>query len=246
MIDMLQNAKDLIAKGKALNDPELIQMGMDLLEQYDIQKVTGDIKQTVDVGEFKNSDSYETVEDPQYVCQNCGHTMPVDKEGRKRCPECKKHKLVVDKPVVSDKPKPPAYNELLTALENQQLQPQPGNSIDMDQFHMQVRGNTSDSRYHYDENGNIDGVIRRREEVDPNLITNVWQDEGEFADIDKDDPVNEHLKKVTKVSARTRRPPNYIEVQCDSCNRVEKVHPIHAGGRGRHICTKCVGRRSQR
>jgi len=36
VVDLIKNAKDLIKKGKELNDPELIQMGMDLLSQYQI------------------------------------------------------------------------------------------------------------------------------------------------------------------------------------------------------------------
>lgn len=75
MIDMIKNAKDLIAKGKTLNDPELVQMGMDLLQEYDKKVIP-----------TPNS---------QYVCSNCGHTMPVDKEGRKKCPKCKKNKLQI-------------------------------------------------------------------------------------------------------------------------------------------------------
>jgi len=75
---MIQKAKNLIAKGRQLNDDELIQMGIDLLEQYDDKKPINN--------------------DPIYKCQSCGHEMPVDKEGRKRCPKCKKHKLEIKNP----------------------------------------------------------------------------------------------------------------------------------------------------
>ena len=100
MIDMLKNAKDLIAKGKALGDPELIQIGMDLLEQYspkDDPSVPGGYTEVIpEIPDV--TVEVEVAKEPQYVCQNCGHTMPVDKEGRKRCPECKKHKLVLERP----------------------------------------------------------------------------------------------------------------------------------------------------
>lgn len=235
MIDMLQNAKDLIAKGKDLGDPELIQMGMELLEQYSPIDPTPYIVPAEDIPEPISAT-------PFYVCSNCDHNMPVDKEGRKRCPECKKHKLQMVTPtakVVDDEPQRPTYDELLEALENQAMSPQPNN--DMDQFHMQVRAQ-GDKRIHYDENGKADGVIRKREQVDPTMITNVWQDEGE----DRDDAGNALLKKFTKVSPRTRQPAKMLDVECDNCHKVEKMHPIHAGGRGRHLCEKCIRRRSQR
>lgn len=230
MIDMLKNAKDLIAKGKALGDPELIQMGMDLLDQY------------------TPNDPYDPPEsipelepepqEPQYVCENCGHTMPVDKEGRKRCPECKKHKLVLEQPIIAEKPKRPSADELLAAFAEQQVQREPSG---MEQFHRQVRQQDT-SRIHYDENGNPDGVIRRREQVDPSMIHNIWEDDGE----EEQDKANEILKKFTKVSPRTRPPAKMVEVSCEQCHKTEKLHPIHAGGRGRHICEKCIRRMSGR
>jgi Zn finger protein HypA/HybF involved in hydrogenase expression len=235
MIDMLKNAKDLIAKGKALGDPELVQMGMDLLEQYSptVEHIPEIPDVTVEI---------EVTEEPQYVCQNCGHTMPVDKEGRKRCPECKKHKLVLEQPALPEVQRKPSPEELLTAFEEQQVQQRaPSTRADLEQFNMQIR-NRAHTRVHYDENGKPDGVIRRREQVDPSMMCNVWKDDGEEAQ----DPANELLKKFTKVSPRTRTPAKYIEVECENCHKTESVHPIHAGGRGRHLCTKCIQRRSQR
>lgn len=76
MLDMLQNAKNLIAKGKSLGDPELIQMGMDLLEQYN------------PISEIEVPQP-----EPKYHCENCGYEMSIDKVGRKKCPQCKKNKL---------------------------------------------------------------------------------------------------------------------------------------------------------
>ena len=243
MIDMLQNAKDLIAKGKDLGDPELIQMGMELLEQY--SPTYADKEEVWEMPDDNMGDGHvppPIVADPFYVCSNCDHNMPVDKEGRKRCPECKKHKLQMVTPttkVIDDEPQRPTYDELLEALENQAMSPQPNN--DMDQFHMQVRSK-GDKRIHYDENGKADGIIRKRESVDPEGIHNIWQDEGE----DRDDAGNALLKKFTKVSPRTRQPAKMLDVECDNCHKVEKMHPIHAGGRGRHLCEKCIRRRSQR
>ena len=70
----------------------------------------------------------------------------------------------------------------------------------------------------------------------------MWNDDGE----EGQDPSNEMLKKFTKVSPRTRAPVKMVEVECENCHRIEKLHPIHAGGRGRHICEKCIRRRSGR
>jgi DNA-directed RNA polymerase subunit RPC12/RpoP len=229
---MLKNAKDLIAKGKALGDPELIQMGMDLLEQY---TPNDPYDPPEPIPELKPEQ-----QEPQYVCENCGHTMPVDKEGRKRCPECKKHKLVLERPTPPKIQKRPSPEALLATFEAQQAAPKP-QERDLEQFHMQVRDRGS-SRIHYDDEGNPDGVIRRTEQIDTEGIHNIWQDDGE----EEKDAANELLKKFTKISPRTRTPVNYVEVACESCNRVEKLHPIHAGGRGRHLCVKCIKRRSGR
>jgi predicted Zn-ribbon and HTH transcriptional regulator len=244
MIDMVEKAKYLIAKGKILNDPELIQMGVDLLEPY---LPANPYDPPESIPELENnlpSISGEAPEPkgPEYVCGNCGYTIPVDKPDRKRCPECKKHqlKLVSYEQILPSKPKRPDPEFLLSALEDQQAGRVPSEN-DMDQFRRQVRA-TGQDRVHYDENGNPDGVIRRREQVDPNTIHNVWKDDGEEAQ----DQANELLKKFTKVSPRTRTPVNYVEVECEICHKIEKLHPIHAGGRGRHICSKCIKRRSGR
>jgi len=248
MIDMLQNAKDLIQKGKVLGDPELIQMGMELLEQYSPTEKT----LVRGLGSEAPEPTTEAVEqlkeiiqqDPQYVCGNCGHTMPVDREGRKRCPECKKHKLSIQEPQVSilpdntiqpDKKEKPSYKDLLEALEQQTQQ----SANDVDEFRMQVRGHKSGNT-HYDDDGNPDGTIRRSEVVDIEGITNIWRDEGE----DRNDVQNDKLKLITNVSARTRKPPGHVAVVCENCKRKEHTHPIHASG-SRHLCQKCIRRRSQ-
>lgn len=200
MIDMVKNAKDLIAKGKALGDSELVQMGLELLEQYSPtpSSIDGNIPQP---------------QTPQYVCENCGHTMPVDKEGRKRCPECKKHKLKLYKP-----------------------QPQP--KTQTESFITQIRDpSKTKSRVRYNENGEPDGVYTKTEPI--SNITNTWEDDG----VEAKDEANELLKKFTKVSPRTRKPPKKIKVVCEACHKEEEVHPIHAGARGRYLCSRCIVKR---
>jgi len=224
MIDMLKNAKDLIAKGKVLNDPDLIQMGMDLLEQYSPSEPIPEFENNLPSISGENPKfPLDLLRQPEYVCENCGHTIPVDKEGRKKCPECKKHKL---------------------KLVKYEAQPQPQQQPKKDKediFYTQIR-NVGNDRIHYDDEGNPDGIIRRREPVDPNKIHNTFIDDGE----DSDDPLNEKLKKITKVSPRTRKPTNFVTVTCENCSKKEKVHPIHAGARGRYLCSQCIRRRSRR
>ena len=71
-------------------------------------------------------------------------------------------------------------------------------------------------------------------------IENTWDD-----DLSEGmDEANELLKKFTKVSQRTRPPVRMVEVKCDGCNKVEKIHPLHAGARSRHLCNRCIGHRS--
>lgn len=206
MIDMLKNAKDLIAKGKALGDSELVQMGMDLLEQY---------SPVID----SNVPEPQT---PQYICENCGHTMSVDKKGRKRCPQCKKHRLVILEQAI---PKNPQRTR-----------------GDKDEFHRPVRAPNND-RIYYDDQGQQIGKYTRPEPFSPETLTNTFQDDGtEF----KDDPVNEKLKAITRVSERTRKPAKLVEVKCDNCNKIDMIHPLHIANSSRYLCNRCISKRSQR
>ena len=159
-----------------------------------------------------------------YICANCQHTFTSSKE-RKRCPECKKHQLVKQNLDV----------DLMDNLE--EPEPKPKNLTD--QFTTQIR-QRSNSRVRYTETGKEEGVYTRSEPIEG--VTNVWDDVDPEEGQDRD---NEILKKFTKVSERTRKPVNMVEVKCDSCNRVERVHPIHVSGRSRHLCNKCVARRSK-
>jgi Zn finger protein HypA/HybF involved in hydrogenase expression len=73
MSDLRDKAKQLIEKGKKLGDPELVQMGLDMLDlDSPTEQVTADV----------------------HECSNCGHSFPFDKP-RKKCPKCGKHKLSV-------------------------------------------------------------------------------------------------------------------------------------------------------
>lgn len=77
MIDLLSMAKDLIKKGQALGDPELIQMGYNMLEEPPV----------VDEKNIEPPKKYE------YVCSYCGQNITYDVPNRKKCPKCKKNRL---------------------------------------------------------------------------------------------------------------------------------------------------------
>lgn len=151
----------------------------------------------------------------QYKCTNCGNEIESDKK-RKKCPNCGKHKLQIK----DDKP-----NVKKSDIKSQ--------------FTREIRDNKS-KKYVYDDDGNIVGTLAQSRNFSG--FENTWKDEDvtEF-----NDEANKKLKAVTKVSTRTRSPTKKKEVQCESCKKTFYVHPIHISGRGRYLCDRCVGRRSQ-
>jgi rubredoxin len=68
MVDIIGMAKELIQKGDALGDSELIAMGMAMLEKYDNNNAV-----VSDNGGLS-----------KYVCSNCGHEFIYDKPERKK------------------------------------------------------------------------------------------------------------------------------------------------------------------
>ena len=233
-MNMLDMAKDLINKGNELGDSELVAMGMQMLEKYRDGEVPGlqDIVITEDVFE----QGLEEI--PQkYVCTNCSYTFDVDKEGRKKCPKCKKHSLVIVPTHTSlglDTFEP-KRNEMTGQIKRKDNIRGRGTAED---FSTQIR-QTNKGRIRYNEEGQPDGMYSRTEQVES--VTNVWDDDK----TEGFDAANELLKKFTKVTPRTRKPPRMIKVVCNECKTQHDVHPIHAGGRGRYICDKCVKRRSR-
>lgn len=151
----------------------------------------------------------------QYRCVNCGNELESDKK-RKKCPNCGKHQLQIK----DDKP----------VIKKTDIK---------SQFSREIRDNKS-KNYVYDDDGNIIGSLAKSKNFSG--FNNMWEDENteEF-----NDEINKKLKAVTKVSNRTRSPSKKQEVKCDSCNKTFYVHPIHVSGRGRYICDRCVGKRSQ-
>ncbi len=218
-MNMLDMAKDLINKGNELGDPELVSMGMAMLEKYRDDKEPGLESLQCEVPGLQDILITEDILSPQYECTHCQYTMSYDKPGRKKCPVCKKHTLIVMKPVV-EVAKPPKRK-------------------DVNDFSTQIR-QTGKARIRYNEDGVPEGTYSRTEQVE-GMTTNIFEDDK----TEGFDKSNELLKQFTKFTPRTRKPPRMVKVICNECKTQHEVHPIHAGGRGRFICDKCVKRRSR-
>lgn len=78
--DLKEQAKKIIAKGKTLNDPELIKMGLDMLEAYDVNK-----DNTIEVDDTKSKINYTSgkFDMGQFTMQKTSSTL-MDKGGRKQ------------------------------------------------------------------------------------------------------------------------------------------------------------------
>lgn len=209
MLDMIDMAKDLIAKGNSLGDSELVAMGMAMLETYKEPDETPDYAVTV-------TDQAEAF----YRCTNCGNEIEYDKPGRKKCSQCKKHKLVLIEATAIEV----SNNKARVATE---------------EFFQQIRKPKS-TRIRYDDEGKPTGVYTRTEQVEG--ITNVWNDDDKS---EGQDEQNERLKKLTKVSPRTRPPIQFKQMTCEICKNTYSIHPIHVGGRAQFVCDRCVRKRSR-
>lgn len=225
-LDMIDMAKDLIQKGNALNDPELVAMGMSMLEKY---------QEHDDVPDYAIVTTKESV--VHYLCTNCNHTMDYDKSGRKKCPKCKKHTLILNEVSVMEvKPSEEGINKLNKILSSNNLK---SHRATADDFSTQIRQPKS-SRIRYDDQGNPVGMYTRTEQIEG--VTNVWTDEDKE---EGQDEQNEILKKLTKVSPRTRPPVKFKKMTCEVCHNTFDIHPIHVGGRAQFVCDRCIRRRTR-
>jgi predicted Zn-ribbon and HTH transcriptional regulator len=215
MDNMLTMAKQIIDKGNLLNDPELVSMGMVMLEKY---------KENVSADE-QTDNTFESLSmiPEKYVCSNCSYTFAVDKMGRKKCPECKKHALQII--------------SMATTTPHTSVPKRVGRAT-ADDFLVQIREKKK-SRIRYNEKGEEDGTYAETQQIEG--VSNVWKDDGE----EGQDKANELLKQVMRISPRTRKGIKLMNVVCESCKEKHSIHPIHAGGRGRYLCDRCIKRRSK-
>lgn len=89
------------------------------------------------------------------------------------------------------------------------------------------------NRQKTDENGNVVGTLTRSE---PICLKQKFFDDGKT---DKKDPINKKLKKLTKVSKRTR-PPGLVKIQCSgTCGRTLEVSRQLLRD-GEYTCDKCI------
>jgi predicted Zn-ribbon and HTH transcriptional regulator len=219
MDNMLTMAKQIIDKGNLLNDPELVSMGMTMLDKYQITTDNG-----IEVYQTKENTTEPLPIIPEkYVCSNCSYTFAVDKVGRKKCPECKKHALQII--------------SMATTTPHTSVLKRVGRAT-ADDFLVQIREKKK-SRIRYNEKGEEDGTYAETQQVEG--VSNVWKDDGE----EGQDKANELLKQVMRISPRTRQGIKLMSVVCEECKKQSNVHPLHAGGRGRYLCDKCIKRRSK-
>ena len=218
MLDMINLAKQIIDKGNELNDPELVAMGMAMLEKHQHPE-------TEEVPEYAVTATEQ--EEAFYRCTNCGNESPYDKPGRKKCSKCKKHTLKL----VEAQPTKEGIEKLSKILNPKRAK--------AEDFVQQIRQPKS-SRVRYDDQGNVVGLYTRTEQIEG--VTNVWTDE------DKDegqDEQNERLKRLTKKTPRTRPPVKFKKVTCEVCHNTYDIHPIHVGGRAQFVCDRCVRKRTR-
>lgn len=140
-MSIIDTAKKIIEKGKLLGDEELIRQGLELLDSV------VPTPESID-----EPDEPEAEDDSlKYECDNCNHQFSSDKP-RKRCPECKKHKLI---------------------LVNAQPLVKPTQEDDFSEFHRSTR--KDDRKTWVDENG----VIHKETRTQPvKMRGNMWSDTG--------------------------------------------------------------------
>ena len=188
---MIETAKDLIKKGKELGDPELIQMGHELLLQHD--------------SGVDESPAHKYT----YECDNCEHIFGSDKV-RKACPECRKRKLCeVD---------PNAGNELVNLFHNNEPEEEQ-EPVEDGIFQFKNNRNSESARVRYDDDGNPDGTYTKSIEVNPNMIKRNFKkidDEGLFRE-----ETETFTKKVKFDVRPRRPKPKRRKKTCagENCNR---------------------------
>jgi hypothetical protein len=231
MIDKIQMAKDLITKAEELGDDELLAMAHSLLNE---QKTTlGTAKQQKRItkpkvlidftnnsepdGEIKLKPPIENTLGPRpnYVCINCKHECFFEKT-RKRCPRCKKHKLIfIEYTEQADGNKSDA--NVTTVFKDK---PQ------------QVVTN---------EDGKVLEKRAKNESINlANINYNRFSDDGSIGQ----DEENDYLK-TKPISTRGRKPFKTVSVKCDKCGKSEQVAPIYAAG-DIYRCTRCLVKGSRR
>lgn len=191
-------AKDLIKKGTELGDKELILMGQQMLEKHQEPEVK------VDFTKDETPDADIELEPPidktppkefQYICDNCGCECSFDKE-RKRCPNCRKHKLVL-----SD-----------IDAETEELPEGIARVFDKDTPKLKV-----------DEDGNVLGKYAQPQPIDLSKTKhNRFNDDLNLL---SDDPEDQYLR-TKPISPRTRQEYKPKQVLCTRCGKKESVNPL--------------------
>ena len=197
-MNTIEMGKDLIKKGQILGDEELILMGTQMLENHKSEiKVdfTKDETPNVDI-ELEPPIEKKAPQKFEYLCENCGCECSFDKE-RKRCPECRKQKLIL-----SD----------VNAKREENL-PEGIDRI--------FNGETP--KLKTDEDGNILGKYAQPQPLDMSKMKhNRFQDDTSLL---SDDPEDKYLR-TKPIGPRTRPKYQTKDVICTKCGKKESINPF--------------------
>lgn len=164
----------------------------------------------------------------QYECSNCGHRCNFNQE-RKRCPKCKKHKLVEIKE--SSDGSPIIANNGSITQPTQQHNKQPSKEVQISSDNLPIIANNSEK------------VKARREPI--SIKNNLFVDDLSLC------PNDREFTKLVKFNVSERRPqPRLSKIKCKECGKIYEIAPIHIAG---HIdapeewkCDSCIKRRIPR
>jgi len=156
----------------------------------------------------------EPTQEPYYTCDACGERFPFDKK-RKRCPSCKKHKLVLVDVAKEPEPVIDTRSKRLRAtdVENFTMTRDPN-------FDREVR----------DEEGNVIGTKTLSQSIQ--VTGNQFQDNNDDCSADRD-----FTKQVKFNVSQRRGKVNMVNWQCESCNKQEQKHPAFSK---ELYCDKCL------
>lgn len=128
------------------------------------------------------------------------------------------------------------FEELVNSLNNEQKQALMSALSGAEQKTIQQQKKTNVTNI--SENFIVNRELRERNGRSPvRAKKNLWQDNGENRDIDFDP---ERYEKMGK-TARNRKKPQKVEVECSVCGRAFMIDEQHVFGEY-HRCNRCVRR----
>jgi Zn finger protein HypA/HybF involved in hydrogenase expression len=217
-MDKVQMGRDLIKKGQELGDDSLIVMGYDLINENAPES-------TEESSQFLESLI------PTYECTNCGHTLSSEKP-RKRCPECRKHKLVLQEEKADES------HAMLEALQTQLKKKQQERETGI--FHFKTNKQQNRQRINPDT-GEEEGTYTRAEAIDTNKIhdTNLFENNPKAFQED----TKKFTQKVDFQVSQRRPQPKQRQFTCENCKKTITTSAMHSK---QYMCDRCISRRAVR